>query len=126
MLVSKDGKGIEVLPNVSNPILESPRPLVDLNANIPLNPLLELQKQKPSEDIVFPPWIDSSNDLENLSDLVHFSTARLDHLVSKDNELEGLMLKNKQYGRDILGNTGTSLERVRALNNGLKNLYSTI
>ena len=66
MLVSKDGEGIKVLPNVSNPILESPRPLVDLNANMPLNPLFELQKQKPSKDIAFSPCIDSSNDLENL------------------------------------------------------------
>ena len=91
MLVSKYGEGIEVLPNVSNPILEPPRPLVELNDNIPLNPLLELQKQKPSKDIMFPPCIDSSNNSENLSDLVHFSTVRLYHLVSKDNKLEFLL-----------------------------------
>ena len=126
MLVSKDGEGIEVLPNASNPILESPRPLVDLNDNIPFNPLLELQKQKPSEDIMFLPCFDSSKELENLSDPIHLATAGLDHLVSEDNELEILMLENKQYGRAILDNPGTILEQARALNNGLKNLFNNL
>ena len=75
---------------------------------------------------MFPPCIDSSNDSENLSDLVHFSTARLDHLVSKDNEFGIFYVRKKQYGRDILGKTGTSLERARALNNGLKNKFNNL
>ena len=36
------------------------------------------------------------------------------------------MLENKQYGRDILGNPGTSLEWARALNNGLKSLFNNL
>ena len=46
--------------------------------------------------------------------------------MSKDNELEVFMLENKQYGRAILGNAGTSLEGVHALNNGLKNLFNNL
>ena len=126
MMVSKDGEGMNALPTISSPIHEVPTSLVDLNDTTSFSPLSEHETNISSEDRMFPPCVDSSCELENFPKQVHFVTAKSDNLVSKDNEPEVTMLSIKQYGRAILDYLVKSLDQARVLNNGLKNLFSTL